>query len=240
MKKQINANTLRELALAKKFCDAIGLHGPSKITIKSSMSSTHSWQVQALPCKNMSYRLMQGWRRFCLGNNLKLGDICTFEVIETTLWHVTINNSSNNETPSACSRKHNLINSESSNKGQKRQKVSMTSSVAPARGCSFWIGPPAWLKKTINSTTTESRLYLPPVFCKAIGIRERCTITLKTSMSCTRSWQAYVAPYEGSSHHLSGSGWTQFYRQNGIKVGDVCTINIIEAKLWHVIVSSPE
>jgi len=104
VKKQINANTLKEL-------------GPSTIiTLKTSMSSTESWKVHAVQRKNMSYRLLQGSRLFCSDNSIELGDICTFTVIETTLWHViatrckeTINHH-NNETPSASSRKHNTMN----------------------------------------------------------------------------------------------------------------------------------
>ncbi|KAG2571316.1 hypothetical protein PVAP13_7KG012700 [Panicum virgatum] len=252
VKKQINANTLKELALAKPFCDAIGLQGPSTIiTLKTSMSSTESWKVHAVQRKDMAgYRLLQGWRLFCSDNNIKLGDICTFTVIETTLWHViactrckeTINHLCN-ETPSAStsSRKHNTMNNESSNKGEKRPKVSMTAlNKTSSRGCVFGIGPPAWIKKEINSTTVENRLYLPPVFCKAIGISKPCTVTLKTSMSSTRTWQARVAPYQGTSHHVSGQGWTQFCRENRIKVGDVCTINFVETTMWHVIINSRE
>lgn len=114
--KKISANTLKELALAKHFCDAIGLHRPCTITLKTSMSSTESWKVHAVQRKNMSYRLLQGWRLFCSDNSIELGDICTFTVIKTTLWHViatrckeTINHH-NNETPSASSRKHNTMN----------------------------------------------------------------------------------------------------------------------------------
>ncbi|XP_039771865.1 putative B3 domain-containing protein Os04g0346900 [Panicum virgatum] len=174
VKKQINANTLKEL-------------GPSTIiTLKTSMSSTESWKVHAVQRKDMAgYRLLQGWRLFCSDNNIKLGDICTFTVIETTLWHVI-----------ACTR----------------------------------------CKETINHLCN----YLPPVFCKAIGISKPCTVTLKTSMSSTRTWQARVAPYQGTSHHVSGQGWTQFCRENRIKVGDVCTINFVETTMWHVIINSRE
>ena len=82
--------------------------------------------------------------------------------------------------------------------------------------------------------------YLPPVFCEAIGILKPCTVTLKTSTSSTRTWQARVAPYQGTSHHVSWLGWTQFCRENRIKVGDVCTIKISKTTLWHVIINSPE
>jgi hypothetical protein len=80
-------------ALAKRFCVALGLDGgTSTITIKTSMSNTNSWQVKAVACKNMSYRLLKGWSRFFSDNSLKIGDICTFKVMENKLlWHVTIN-----------------------------------------------------------------------------------------------------------------------------------------------------
>jgi hypothetical protein len=60
-------------------------------------------------------------------------------------------------------------------------------------------------------------------------------ITLKTSVSSTSSWQARLFAY-GNGNQMSGSGWKRFCRENEIKVGDICTIKIIEPTLWHVIV----
>uniref|UniRef100_K3YD21 TF-B3 domain-containing protein n=1 Tax=Setaria italica TaxID=4555 RepID=K3YD21_SETIT len=120
---------------------------------------------------------------------------------------------------------------------QKRPKGSMTSSykASSKAGCIFEIGPPAWVKKEINTCAIQnSTLYLPPFFCKAIGIWEPCSITLKTSMSSTMSWQARVIPYDHSSHHVNGL--KRFYQDSGIKVGDVCTFIIIETTLWHVVI----
>jgi len=49
-----------------------------------------SWQVGFLFYENRnSGELTRGWR-FCTDNMIKEGDICTFNVIETTLWHVDI------------------------------------------------------------------------------------------------------------------------------------------------------
>ncbi|PAN37568.1 hypothetical protein PAHAL_7G105500 [Panicum hallii] len=90
IKKQVNANTLRELALQTAFCDTIGLQEPCIITLKTSMSSTKSWQVHALPRRNGSYRLRPGWSRFCKESDLKLGDVCTFDIVEITLWLVDV------------------------------------------------------------------------------------------------------------------------------------------------------
>ncbi|CAN6270607.1 unnamed protein product [Urochloa humidicola] len=91
IKKEINTNSLgKELALAEAFCGVIGLPKECTITLKTSMSSTESWQVRALRSKKGSYQLRKGWRTFCKENSLKLGDICTFNVVETTLWHVVV------------------------------------------------------------------------------------------------------------------------------------------------------
>nr|CAB3484182.1 unnamed protein product [Digitaria exilis] len=110
------------------------------------------------------------------------GDICTFNVVETTLWHVIITR---------------------------------------------------W-KEKIN----QSFYCLPLSFCKAIGLRELYTITLKTSMSST-SWLVRVFHYPNCSM-VSGSGWTGFCHENRISVGDVCTFEIIETTQWHVIIERPE
>ena len=76
--------------LATAFCDAVGLQEPCMIMLKTSMDSPGCWQVRGLPGKNCSFLLVQGWRRFYQENSLKEGDVCTFNVVETTLWHVVI------------------------------------------------------------------------------------------------------------------------------------------------------
>ncbi|RCV33093.1 hypothetical protein SETIT_7G055000v2 [Setaria italica] len=141
------------------------------------------------------------------------------------------------QNPSASSMKRKRENDRSRCEVQKRPKGSMTSSykASSKAGCIFEIGPPAWVKKEINTCAIQnSTLYLPPFFCKAIGIWEPCSITLKTSMSSTMSWQARVIPYDHSSHHVNGL--KRFYQDSGIKVGDVCTFIIIETTLWHVVI----
>uniref|UniRef100_A0A0A9GJT6 TF-B3 domain-containing protein n=1 Tax=Arundo donax TaxID=35708 RepID=A0A0A9GJT6_ARUDO len=137
------------------------------------------------------------------------------------------------------SRKRRSMNSKPSSKGKKRPKGSGTSlnKASSKTKCVFEIGPPAWIKKEINTCSIENALYLPPAFCQSVGIWEPCMVTLKTSMSSTRSWQARVAPYKHSSHHVGGSGWKRFCQENRIKVGDVCTINILETTLWHVVIT---
>ncbi|CAL5034901.1 unnamed protein product [Urochloa decumbens] len=222
IKKQINANTL------EKYLE------PSMITLRTD--GTGSWRVHGLPCKGSSYLLVQGWKQFCHENCLKEGDICTFNVIETTLWNVVItrhkekmNQFCYDEQENPTSKKHM-----SSTDGQKGLQGSMTYFNKARTKSVFDIGPPAWMKKEINASTIENHLNLTLAFCEAIGLRQRCTITLKTSGSSTKSWQARLNPYQNCCQLVGG--WKRFCLDNGIKVGDVCTIQIIETTLWNVII----
>ncbi|CAN6242151.1 unnamed protein product [Urochloa humidicola] len=237
IKKQINTDTLENhLALPIAFSDAIGLHKPSMITFKTTM--TGSWQVRGVPCDNHSYLLVHGWRRFCEENNVKEGDICTFNVIKTTMWHVVITRYTPKlpGTAFASSMKCKSSDDSSSSEGQEMSKGSITSSnkASSQKTCIYEIGPPAWIKKKILNTNNRY-FTLPAAFCSAIGLREACTITLKTSLSRIRSWQVYVHPYKHASFFKS-SGWNRFCRDNKIKVGDMCTFNVVETTLWHVVI----
>ncbi|GJN11901.1 hypothetical protein PR202_ga30136 [Eleusine coracana subsp. coracana] len=78
---------------------------------------------------------------------------------------------------------------------------------------------------------------LSKVFCQKIGILEACRITLKTSIDSSTSWQVLVSPYKNSCHHITGLGWRRFYQENQIKVGDICTFNIVETTLWLAVIT---
>ncbi|CAL5028149.1 unnamed protein product [Urochloa decumbens] len=189
IKKQINANTLENhLALSTAFCDAIGLREPSTITL--STDSIRSWHVHGLQSKGGSYLLVQGWKQFCQENCLKEGDICTFNVIETTLWNVVITR--HKETMNQFCYENPKSKKDMSGVDRQKGLQGCMTCLNKARTKSvFEIGPPAWMKKEINASTIESHLNLTLAFCEAIGLRlrQRCTITLKTSGSSTKSWQ---------------------------------------------------
>ncbi|GJM96183.1 hypothetical protein PR202_ga12998 [Eleusine coracana subsp. coracana] len=161
-----------------------------------------------------------------------------------------------------CASVQKSMNVWPSNDGQKKPKgLSMTSLNKASlllRGYVYNIGPPAWIKKVITISILKCHLNLATAFCDAIGLqnpstiilktsmnstkgwsvqglREPCMISLKTSMSSTMSWQALIVPYENCGH-LRGSGWKSFCLENGVKEGDICTFNVVEITLWHVII----
>ncbi|TVU03598.1 hypothetical protein EJB05_50916, partial [Eragrostis curvula] len=146
---------------------------------------------------------------------------------------------------------------QSSSHGVKRPIGSLAYLGQARTKCAFDIGPPAWVKKKINTITIEDHLLnllrsrkstnpgpilkepppmvraLPAVFCDAIGLQETCLITLKSTLCGARSWLVCLTPNKKSSHRVR-SGWKRFCKENELKVGDVCTFNIIETRLWHV------
>lgn len=101
-----------------------------------------------------------------------------------------------------------------------------------------WMSNMSFKKSFCWPSSLQFLQCLPLSFCKAIGLRELYTITLKTSMSST-SWLVRVFHYPNCSM-VSGSGWTGFCHENRISVGDVCTFEIIETTQWHVIIERPE
>ncbi|XP_039775483.1 putative B3 domain-containing protein Os04g0347400 [Panicum virgatum] len=113
--------------------------------------------------------------------------------------------------------------------GQKMQKGPITRlKKAPLwRKSVFKIGPPSWIKKEINANSLKRELALSAAFCGAIGLPEHCTITLKTSMSSTESWQVLALPSKKGSYQLR-NGWMRFCKENSLKIGDICTFNVIE------------
>ncbi|XP_015691403.2 putative B3 domain-containing protein Os04g0346900 [Oryza brachyantha] len=105
IKKKINEYILERclVSLALTFCSSIGFAKKSTITLTMEMEMTsrggggggnssrrRSWEVAGRRYSHACYLLGDGWKRFCHDNGLKVGDVCVFTVVHTTLWHVGI------------------------------------------------------------------------------------------------------------------------------------------------------
>ncbi|RCV33089.1 hypothetical protein SETIT_7G054700v2 [Setaria italica] len=105
IRKEINNTYMLErfLPLSIEFCRRIGFQNTCTITLKTEMDCTRSWKVRGVAYK--SYCCIRGdvWKSFCQENRLKTGDLCTFNIIETTLWHVTIKRYTKKQKESPCS-----------------------------------------------------------------------------------------------------------------------------------------
>ncbi|KAK3142894.1 hypothetical protein QOZ80_4BG0353550 [Eleusine coracana subsp. coracana] len=63
---------------------------PSWIKKLISAKMVKRYIVRLHPYKNTGHQFGSGWRMLCRENRIREGDICTFNIIETTLWHVDI------------------------------------------------------------------------------------------------------------------------------------------------------
>uniref|UniRef100_A0A0D9W3K6 TF-B3 domain-containing protein n=1 Tax=Leersia perrieri TaxID=77586 RepID=A0A0D9W3K6_9ORYZ len=99
IKKEINEYILKRclVSLARTFCESIGFSEESTITLieaeGENSCGSRSWEVAGRRDKEACYLLGAGWKRFCEDNSLKVGDVCTFNVVDNTMWHVVIERS---------------------------------------------------------------------------------------------------------------------------------------------------
>ncbi|CAM0909923.1 unnamed protein product [Alopecurus aequalis] len=89
--KEITSSCLsRYLAVKRTLCSSLGLLGPCKIELKTSMASTRSWPVDFNITTTYGFIWGKGWKRFCRDNEVEEGDLCTFKVVERKVWLVVI------------------------------------------------------------------------------------------------------------------------------------------------------
>ncbi|TVU13711.1 hypothetical protein EJB05_37131 [Eragrostis curvula] len=115
-----------------------------------------------------------------------------------------------------------------SSEGEKKPTGSTTSlpKASFMKKSVYEIGPPSWIMKQINANVLKDQLALAPAFCDGIGLKERCAITLKTSMNSNESWQVHYIPCKSKSP--LGQGWPKFSRENNLELGDICTFHVVE------------
>ncbi|ONM18772.1 hypothetical protein ZEAMMB73_Zm00001d004358 [Zea mays] len=149
---------------------------------------------------------------------------------------IQLNTKKQQETPPIRKRKSN--DEKSSSEENKRLKTPVTSPSPsdPSLEKPYQIGTSSWIKKRINTYALEQFLCLAPAFCNQIELRRRCEIVLKTSINSNHSWRVGGLSQKKGSY-IIGPGWKKFCTENRVKVGDVCTFNVIETQLWHVVIT---
>ncbi|PVH35105.1 hypothetical protein PAHAL_7G106200 [Panicum hallii] len=257
VKKKITAYMLERLiSLPVKFCHSIGFQRDCTITLKTAIDSTRSWQVRGVTYKKVCYLLGEGWKCFCEENRLKKGDLCTFHVIETMLWHVVITHyiDKKKESPCSSSMERKSVNQRLGSEEQLRPQGSMiylskaSSYTRPLIfsltifACYFGESDHELIylicakDRCIPEDTNQYIVVLAQGFCDAIELQEPCMITLKTSINSTRSW-LIRGTKQRNGCYLLGSGRKKFSQENELKVGDICTFNVVEISLWHVVIT---
>ncbi|CAL5028151.1 unnamed protein product [Urochloa decumbens] len=237
-KQKSHMNYLKKASLWKKSIYEIG--PPSWIKKGINMNSLK--KELALPggaCSLMEDRELLAWEGMVNVLQGKQSQAKRHLHLQCHRDHTLINQPFYQESPSVSSRIRMSKNKRSSSKRNKRPIGSRSSfnKAAFSRKSFYEIGPPSWIKKVINAHTLEKNLALATAFCDAIGLQETCIITLKTSMDSTISWKVRGIPIKNSCSYLLIKGWRRFCQENCLKEGDICTFNIVETTLWHVVIA---
>nr|TKW03720.1 hypothetical protein SEVIR_7G060300v2 [Setaria viridis] len=168
-----------------------------------------------------------------------------------------INPSMQQEAPSESIRNCKSKKDWPSREGQKKPKGSTVSmNEASKRIAVYEIGPPSWIKKEINTCTLRKKLVSTTISLinkiksyapQDAGVDDiRCSVDF---FSCVCIHDLLSNPKKLSLHLAVGGfpcknnsfvivrGWMMFCRENSLKEGDICTFNIIETTLWHVIIT---
>uniref|UniRef100_A0ACD5TZ70 Uncharacterized protein n=1 Tax=Avena sativa TaxID=4498 RepID=A0ACD5TZ70_AVESA len=147
------------------------------------------------------------------------------------------NSSQNAELTSKEGQSQKEANISSGKRKQREEKIMPKSSTNPLdnrarKNCEYETGSQPWIRKQLNANSLRYYLVLPGDFCVRVGFLEKCTIKLKTSER-NGSWEVNGCVYKPNQWKLS-KGWRTFCRENELKVGDVCTFNVVKSTLWHV------
>uniref|UniRef100_A0ACD5UWY7 Uncharacterized protein n=2 Tax=Avena sativa TaxID=4498 RepID=A0ACD5UWY7_AVESA len=91
LRKRLNTYALEcFLPLPGSFCKEVGFQKNCEITLKSS-ERNRSWNVDGVVYRRgTEWKLSNVWKIFCQDHVLKEGDVCTFNVVNSTLWRVGI------------------------------------------------------------------------------------------------------------------------------------------------------
>ncbi|KAK7256211.1 hypothetical protein RIF29_29649 [Crotalaria pallida] len=187
-----------------------------------------------------------GWKPFAMDNNLKVGDVCIFELIDRTklTFKVFIIRETDN---SNCSTSQGLKSDDSSPKDEykmsgsgipgpnfsEKQKPMISTKQISAldRASSFKFYNPYFLVVIhLSHVHSRPKLNLPSKFCKKhFGLgNKRGDINLQLSNG--RVWPAsyHISKSNARTRFHLSCGWGAFAKENDLKVGDVCIFELID------------
>lgn len=179
-----------------------------------------TWLVK---CKvyNSCSKFSVGWNKFAQANQLAVGDVCTFKLINfsTKLFQVFIFRAAKE---AECKENEKLPRVKSEAK-EARMRTSVDSFTSTYR----------FFKVRVYQSSLTRTLSLPSKFIKR-HIKDSCNVTLQTSNG--KSWLVKCIVYKYGTK-FSG-GWNRFAQANQLAAGDVCAFELINLsqKLLNVVI----
>ncbi|MED6120022.1 hypothetical protein PIB30_017273, partial [Stylosanthes scabra] len=216
------------LRIPASFCRThlFGLEGKAKIGVNGSMK----WDIE-LRINGERATFNAGWRNFCRNYDLKLGDICVFEMIEVTPLSFNIEIFRAREEPITPSHQ-NLLQAYNQRLTQPKKVEGQNSQSGERKRSSDDGTSMGILNRTPNMQVNQfeiqmkdyhlsgATMYLPNGFLRS---HKECLgkyVNLKAG-EISRSVKLL-------SRGAFSEGWLGFTRDCNMKIGDICTFNLAD------------
>ncbi|GKU99046.1 hypothetical protein SLEP1_g11958 [Rubroshorea leprosula] len=174
-------------------------------------------------------KLCRGWRKFVHENNLEVGDVCVFALINQTkiTFQVEIFRAVQDANIAKGGRKERFNTAKKccilGVATRKRAPEPTKSASAPQRFTSFKSKNPTFTI-TIQPTYARYLVNVPYSFVKEHIKLNANNVTLQVG---NRLWPVKLLRYSRSKNARLGNGWGSFKRENSVKVGQVCVFELI-------------
>ncbi|KAL2491263.1 B3 domain-containing protein REM5 [Abeliophyllum distichum] len=202
-----------KLALPKAFCRNLNVEKLANIT-----SVKGSWKVNVRQGSDGMMYFEEGWADFVSLHCLTVGDIVVFEHIGEMHFKAFIF-----DLNTACEKEFDKdLASNAGASSQQRDNpyfvITMQNYNSP--DCKR-NSPCVLFLKFMNFQ------YIPAEFWKSTGLNKKTSVNLRDPSG--KKWSVELKIYKscGNGRLLMDGGWKQFYESNKLKIGDVCTFELL-------------
>ncbi|KAM7269904.1 hypothetical protein ACFE04_029118 [Oxalis oulophora] len=189
------------------------------------ISDSETWPVK-YSCEasreNPRAKFYNGWSTFANDNNLKVGNVCVFTLIQNTkkiTFSTRISRGANDSDSQPVIMKAN----------HERKEIELKKEPEVAAE------PPNDLQfiTEISDNTMKYSIYVPSEFAKETGLISKKTVNMK---DMTEGGRGEEWPVELKKHDYKcnlTSGWNKFFAAKGLSLGDLCVFEFVDGSL-HV------
>ncbi|KAL6272645.1 hypothetical protein ACE6H2_023337 [Prunus campanulata] len=169
---------------------------------------------------SLSKSKIRGWLAFARDNNLKVGDVCVFVLIDCNkrIFEVLFYRTNNAEDCPLSPGKYKRLKTG----GQVNQRPLNSSSRALEAANRFTPKNPSF-RATLGSTPLI--LHVPVTFARSFIKKRKQTVTLQVR---ERSWPVNLIGHTKEAGAKLCGGWREFVTENCLMEGDVCIFELIE------------
>ncbi|KAI4357343.1 hypothetical protein L6164_001299 [Bauhinia variegata] len=235
--------------------------GKNAMLVKLQRIDGKSWSVKCksrLSDRKPRLEFHHGWKQFAVDNDLRIGDVCVFELIHRIelIFDVTIFRDTNGGTQSIYSAQGSKVDLQESNRKQDIQRKNVCASKVKSANpkscdqfrsqfkfggiCNQRAKPALEKAENFESNNPFFRVCIRPCHVH----RSQPLVPTTFYLWCTTerekniliqvgeiSWHAKLIYYPHLSSAYFSAGWPAFARENDLRGGDVCIFELINREV---------